>query len=261
MDLSKLDSFGSLPIDEFLVNYLCGRKLAAGKTSEILEFRVNWRAFLDHLVVVLLRNVTVISKMSQGLYSFCPEIVLEGYDSTVFGLFASLCELLKSCSAVTVDESEASVEEYHSYIVEKRRQHEGRSHTVGYIPVVIRYLVRDFSFQARAHLFRAFKLCCLIIGVPERVPPSVVIDLSGCAFSMEAFRECLLLVQSYIFSWGPAHQSYFVLVMARTKAEEKTMMEKSPKKKNSVIIYTFDFFEKKNNKKSLEGRFQRKLQT
>ena len=132
-------------------------------------------------------------KLSQGVYRFCPEILLEGDDSTVFGLFASLCELLKSYDVVTVDESEAAVEDFHSYIVEKRRQHEGGSHTASDIPDVIRYLVRDLSFQALVHLFRVFKLCCLIIGVPESVPPSVVIiNLSGCAFSVDAFRECLL---------------------------------------------------------------------
>ena len=49
--------------------------------------------------------------------------------------------------------------------------------------------------------------------------------------------------------------------MARTKTEEKALTEKSPKKKNSVGIYPFQFFEKNHNKKSLEGRLQKKLQT
>ena len=39
------------------------------------------------------------------------------------------------------------------------------------------------------------------------------------------------------------------------------MTEKSPKKKNSVGKYPFQFFERNHNRKSLEGRFQRKLQT
>ena len=51
------------------------------------------------------------------------------------------------------------------------------------------------------------------------------------------------------------------IVMARTKTEEKTLTEKSPKKKNSVGINPFQFFEKNHSKKSLEGRFQKKLQT
>ena len=51
------------------------------------------------------------------------------------------------------------------------------------------------------------------------------------------------------------------IIMAKTKAEEKLANEgpKSPKKKSSVR-YPFQFVEK-NHKKSLEGRFQKKIQT
>ena len=49
--------------------------------------------------------------------------------------------------------------------------------------------------------------------------------------------------------------------MARTKTEEKHLTDgpKSPKKKNSVR-YLFYFVEKNCNKKSLEGKFQNKIQ-
>ena len=49
------------------------------------------------------------------------------------------------------------------------------------------------------------------------------------------------------------------ILMARTKTEEKHLAErpKSPKKKNSVR-YSFYFVEKNHNKKSLEGKFQKK---
>ena len=147
------------------------------------------------------------SRLSQGLYSFCPEIMLEGDDSTVFSLFFPLCELLKSSNVVSADEMDAAVEEYYSFIIKKRRQHEGGSFSACEIPDVVRYLVRDFSFQA---FFRVFKLCCLIVGMPESSPPLVSMDLSGCAFSAEMFRVCLLLVQSYIPSWGYSHWSFFV---------------------------------------------------
>ena len=52
------------------------------------------------------------------------------------------------------------------------------------------------------------------------------------------------------------------IIMAKTKAEEKQANEgpKSPKKKSSVR-YPFQFVEKNHNKKSLEGRFQKKIQT
>ena len=51
------------------------------------------------------------------------------------------------------------------------------------------------------------------------------------------------------------------IIMARTKAVERAMTEKSPKKKNLVNIYRFKFFEKNHNKKSLEGKYQKKSQT
>ena len=52
------------------------------------------------------------------------------------------------------------------------------------------------------------------------------------------------------------------MVMARTKAEEKQANEgpNSPKNKISVS-YLFSFVEKNHNKKSLEGKFQNKIQT
>ena len=50
------------------------------------------------------------------------------------------------------------------------------------------------------------------------------------------------------------------LVMAKTKAEEKAV-DKQPKKKNSVSKYPFIFVEKNYKRKSLEGRFQKKIQT
>ena len=49
------------------------------------------------------------------------------------------------------------------------------------------------------------------------------------------------------------------LVMAKTKTEEKAVDK--PKKKNSVSEYPFNFVEQNHNRKSLEGRFQKKIQT
>ena len=53
------------------------------------------------------------------------------------------------------------------------------------------------------------------------------------------------------------------IIMALNKTEERNLEEdgpKSPKKKNSVS-YPFKFREKNHNKKSLEGKFQKKTQT
>ena len=49
------------------------------------------------------------------------------------------------------------------------------------------------------------------------------------------------------------------LVMANTETEEKAVDK--PKKKKSVSEYPFNFVEKNHNRKSLEGRFQKKIQT
>ena len=51
------------------------------------------------------------------------------------------------------------------------------------------------------------------------------------------------------------------MVMARTKTEERQLASesKSPKKRSSVR-YPFKFLEKRHNRKSLEGRFQSKIQ-
>ena len=50
------------------------------------------------------------------------------------------------------------------------------------------------------------------------------------------------------------------LVMAKTKAEEKAV-DKQSKKKTSVSKYPFKVVEKNYNRKSLEGKFQKKIQT
>ena len=50
--------------------------------------------------------------------------------------------------------------------------------------------------------------------------------------------------------------------MAKTKAEEKVAQEnKSPRKRQPVRQFPFQFFEKNHNKKSMESRFQNKIQT
>ena len=48
--------------------------------------------------------------------------------------------------------------------------------------------------------------------------------------------------------------------MAKTNAKEKTV-DKKLKKENSVSEYPFKFVEKNYNRKSLEGKFQKKIQT
>ena len=63
----------------------------------------------------------------------------------------------------------------------------------------------------------------------------------------------------YLFRKGDRELSNHI-VMASTKMEEKALAENSPKKRSSVSNYPFQFSEKTNNKKPLEGRFQKNLQ-
>ena len=100
------------------------RLLSAGRTSGVLEFRVHCKEFLDRLVFVILKNPAVSSSLAPGISCFCPEIMLEGDDRAVFRLFADLTGVLGSCGVLAADETKASVEQFNSYIVERRRQHD-----------------------------------------------------------------------------------------------------------------------------------------
>ena len=77
------------------------------------------------------------------------------------------------------------------------------------VPDVVSWLLRDFGFQARVHACRVLKLCVLITGRPRKNYPAVTFDLSGSKLSEKQFRECLLLVQSYVLSSGCSHKSFF----------------------------------------------------
>ena len=53
------------------------------------------------------------------------------------------------------------------------------------------------------------------------------------------------------------------IIMARNKTEERNLEKdgpKSPEKKN-LVSYPFKFREKNHNKKSLDGKFQKNIQT
>ena len=143
--------------------------------------------------------------VSRGLYSFCPAMMLEGDNTIAFTLFADPCGILADCGALLSDEAKAAQEEYTSFVVEQRRHHSTSDRSSESITDGMQYLLQDFSFQARHRLLRVFKLCCLIVGPPQSLYPSVAFDLSGSALSWERFHDCLLLVQSYVFSAGYSH--------------------------------------------------------
>ena len=208
MDVEKVAEFPPIAMESFLAGSDYGRELLAGKTSEFGTFRVRCREFLDRLIVVILKSPSASSRVSRGLYSFCPELLLEGDGLLVFRLFSDLCRILESCGALLSDESKDAVEEFSSYVVEKRCQHDAAMGVASEIPDVVSWLLRDFGFQARVHACRVLKLCVLITGRPREIYPAVTFNLSGSKLS-EKFRECLLLVQSYVLSPGYAHECSF----------------------------------------------------
>ena len=104
-----------------------------------------------------------------------------------------------TCGVVESDEAKAAVEEYSSYIVEKRRQHSATERASSAIPDVMSFLLRNFSFQARFHAFCIFKFCCLVIALSQNLP-AVTIDIKGSAIDSGVFDLCLLVVRIRHFS-------------------------------------------------------------
>ena len=176
-----------------------GRELVTVKTGEMWEIRVKSRECIDRLVSLVLASTAVTSGVSRGLYAFCPEIMLEGDDHHIFKLFGSLCDLFRSCHVMSSDSLNAAAE-FKSYVIEKRRHYEEATCAASEIPDVVQFLLRDFAFQSRTHVFRLFKICCLVVGVPKSSLPAITIDLGGSALSPAMVQDCVLMLQSHIVS-------------------------------------------------------------
>ena len=117
--------------------------------------------------LVVLGNPSVSSKVAKGLCNFNPEIILEDDEHAVFSLFADLTKVLVTSGVLSSDESNSAVAQFSSYVVEKRRLHEGSDVNASEIPDIVQYLLRDFSFHSRPDVCRVLKLCCLVIGLPR----------------------------------------------------------------------------------------------
>ena len=211
MSEEKVAEFPSIAMETFLLASDFGRELLAGKTSEFSTFRVRCREFLDWLILTILKSPSVTSRVARGLYCFCPELMLEGDGQLVFQLFPEMCRILESCGSLSSDESKAAVEEFSSYVVEKRVQHEVSQGVASDIPDIVSWLLRDFRIKARHHVCRVLKLYVLVTGRPRMNCPVVSFDLSGSRLSVEKFQECFRLVQSYVLSPGYVHKSFSLM--------------------------------------------------
>ena len=141
MSTDAISSFPVVSADAFLANDDFEKTLMTKKTGELPEFRARCRQFLDRLIVVIVGSVSVTSGVSRCLYSFCPEILFEGDDRGVFALLTDLCRLLKVCNLITAEESCCAVDEFSSYVIEKRGQHRSSGQSASAIENIIEYLM------------------------------------------------------------------------------------------------------------------------
>ena len=86
VDPAKMASFELVETSDFLRNHDFGKTLKNAKRSEARAFRGHCREFVDQLVDGILSSQAASSVLMQGLYSFCPELLLESSAS-----LTSLC--------------------------------------------------------------------------------------------------------------------------------------------------------------------------
>ena len=105
MDVDKIAGFPAMAPEDFLGQCDFGRSLLSVKTSEMTKFRTRCREFIDRLAVLIAESASSKSVASKGLYSFCPELMLEGDDNAAFAFFSELCRVLMKCNAIASDEA------------------------------------------------------------------------------------------------------------------------------------------------------------
>ena len=209
MDSSKLAALEKISADDFLANYEFGATLRDCKGGESREFRRQCPNFIDRFVDAILTRCPVAADLLRYAYCFCPELLLEGGDEYIFGLFNDLVALLGRCKVMSDAEVSGATEEFLSFVVDVRSRHSSGDQTAEDIPDVVSFLLADYSFLARKNLCRAFKLCCLVILRPQKSFPAVDIDLSNCAVPEPVVSSCVRGVQSCVLSANYSQKSFF----------------------------------------------------
>ena len=209
MDVSKVADIEKLSCDNFLLNYEFGSVLRGIKGGEAREFRRQCPDFIDRFVDIILVQYPASSDFMRYIYCFCPELLLEGGDENIFGLFNGLVALLKRCKVLTDVEAGAATEEFFSFVVDVRARHDTGAQHAEEIPDLVAFLLADYSFLARKSLCRVFKLCCLVVVKPRHDSPVVDIDLSGCTVPKSVVSSCIRGVQSCVLSPNYKQKAYF----------------------------------------------------
>ena len=200
MDSSKLESFEKISSDDFLTNHEFGAELHRSSTGEVCEFRNRCREFVDRLVDVILSQQVVSSDFLQGLYCFCPELLLEGDDRHIFQLFSRLVRVLERCGCLSGSDALTSRQEFATFVVDARTRHRDSEKSAEQIRDVTAYLFSDYSFMSRRSLVRVLKMCCLVVDRPQMKMPDIEIDLKGCAVPAAVVMSCLRGFQSHVSS-------------------------------------------------------------
>ena len=202
MDASKIECFKKIDSSDFLLNYEFGEELQRGTTGELQEFRNRCREFMDRLVDVILECYVVASDFLQGVYSFCPELLLEGDDRYIFRLFGKLVQVLERSGALSHDDARTGTEEFVTFVVDVLSRHMDSGNGAESIADVVRDLLVDYSFLARRSLCRILRLCCLVLRRPAPHYPAVNFALNDCVVPACVVTSCLRGVQSYVCSPG-----------------------------------------------------------
>ena len=209
MDVTKVADIEKLSCDDFVLNCEFGSVLRGIKGGEAREFRRQCPDFIDRFVEIILAQYSASSDLMRCIYCFCPELLLEGGDEYIFGLFNCLVALLKRCKLLTDVEAGAATEEFLSFVVDVRARHDTGAQHAEEIPDLVALLLADYSFLARKSLCRVFKLCCLVVIKPRRDSPVVDIDLSGCTVPKPVVSSCIRGVQSCVLSPNYKQKAFF----------------------------------------------------
>ena len=209
MEPSKLDAFEKTSSDDFLKNHEFGVELHRSNTDVMCEFRNRCREFVDRLVDVILGQQVVSSDFLQGLYCFCPELLLEGDDHHVFQLFSRLVRVLERCGYLSGCDAQSSREEFATYVVDARSRHRESEKSAEQIKDITEFLFSDYSFMSRKSLVRVLKVCCLVVDRPQRKMPDIEIDLKDCAVPVAVVTSSLRGVQSLVSSPGYKQGAFF----------------------------------------------------
>ena len=209
MDVSKVADIEKLSCDDFLLNSEFDSVLRGIEGGEAREFCRECPDFNDRFVDIILVQYPAFSYFMRYIYCFRPELLLEGRDEYIFGLFNCLVALLKRCIVVTDTEAGAATEELLSFVVDIRARDDTSAQHADDVPDLVTFLLADYSFLARKSLCRVFKLCCLVIVKPQRDSPVVDIDLSGCTVPKLVVSSGIRGAQSCVLWPNYKQKSFF----------------------------------------------------